>query len=167
VGAKQRKAQGVAGIRLTISVMGTPVRCEITASSNDVELDEKTCALLMERARFAPATDRTGIAIPGTWTSAVRWRLPVMDSKPVPISQQLLPPPRPGKLVETYDIRTDGTKTDCRVDAFGALAELVPPYDPAALCLNFIHYKPILDPSGKPVRTHFVVETTVKATPVP
>lgn len=162
-GARSRKVQGVTSIKLTIASTGVPTDCAIIRSSGDAELDKTTCTLLLARARFEPATDRAGLAISGTYSCAVRWQLPNADS----ISAPLLSAPLPGKIVEIYDIREDGTKTNCSMTASGAMAAAMPPNDHAPLCRNFPIYKPVVDAKGKPVRTHFVVELRVSATPVP
>ena len=168
--ALQRKATGISGFKLTISVLGVPARCEITRSSGDPDLDAATCALMMNRARFKPATDRSGLAIVSTFVSSVRWQSPLITSAPGPVQPPAsfaLTPPTPGHLVESYDIRADGTLTDCTVVVSGAMTDNPAYKNPEALCLRFVHYKPVLDASGKPVRTHFVIDLTVKAAPVP
>ena len=39
-------------------------------------LDAATCDKLARRAKFDPASDETGAAVPGTYTGAVRWQIP-------------------------------------------------------------------------------------------
>jgi periplasmic protein TonB len=168
--ALQRKATGISGFKLTISVLGVPVRCEITRSSGDPDLDAATCALMINRARFKPATDRSGMAIVSTFASSVRWQSPLITSTPgavQPSASLAFPPPTPGHLVEAYDIRADGTLTDCTVVVSGAMTDNPAYKNPEALCLRFVRYKPVLDAAGKPIRTHFVIDLTVKAAAVP
>ncbi len=68
--------EGTAGYRLVIGSDGRVSACEITASSGDSGLDAATCRLIQRRARFEPATDRTGARVVGTYTGTVRWRIP-------------------------------------------------------------------------------------------
>lgn len=68
--------EGVTGFRLTIGPDGLPRRCEVTASSGRADLDDATCRLLMERARFKTHRDDKGVRIGGTYSSRVRWQIP-------------------------------------------------------------------------------------------
>ena len=60
----------------TIGADGKPSDCTVTASSGHDVLDEATCAKLLRRARFEPASDHTGAKVAGTWNTAVRWDIP-------------------------------------------------------------------------------------------
>jgi protein TonB len=40
-------------------------------------LDEAACAKLRKRGRFAAATDESGAAVSGSYSGAVRWKLPI------------------------------------------------------------------------------------------
>lgn len=68
--------EGLVKVRLTITADGKPSDCTITASSGHDVLDETTCAKLLRRARFEPASDHTGAKVAGTWNTAVRWDIP-------------------------------------------------------------------------------------------
>ena len=68
--------EGTTGFRLTIGPDGLPQRCEVTASSGHVELDDATCRLVMQRARFATRRDDKGVRIGGTYSNRVRWQIP-------------------------------------------------------------------------------------------
>jgi protein TonB len=71
--ALQLNEAGVAGFKLTVDQTGTPIACEITATTNSAQLDQTTCDLMMQRARFLPATDAAGKPITAFWLSSVRW----------------------------------------------------------------------------------------------
>ena len=58
-------AQGTAGFRLVIGADGAVTGCTITRSSGDAALDAATCAILLGRARYEPARDAAGRAMPG------------------------------------------------------------------------------------------------------
>lgn len=68
--------EGTTRFQLTIGADGKVQACEITVSSGHASLDAAACANLTRRARFTPATDATGAAVPGTYSSAVRWQIP-------------------------------------------------------------------------------------------
>lgn len=68
--------EGLVKVRLTIGTDGKPSDCTVTASSGHDVLDEATCAKLLRRARFDPASDQTGAKVTGTWNTAVRWDIP-------------------------------------------------------------------------------------------
>jgi protein TonB len=68
--------QGVVHFRVTIGTNGRVSRCEVTGSSDSPLLDEATCRIVSERARFAPARDSNGNPIEVQREEAVRWTLP-------------------------------------------------------------------------------------------
>lgn len=75
---------GITGFRLDVDPAGQVVRCTVTSSSGSSLLDETSCALLIRRARFSPALDRKGRAIASSFSSAVRWSIPVdADAPPI------------------------------------------------------------------------------------
>lgn len=63
--------------RLTIGPDGRVTACSITKSSGFSLLDERTCSLVMRRARFSPAVDSQGNTISGTWSGSVVWNPPL------------------------------------------------------------------------------------------
>ena len=68
--------EGVAAFRLSIGTDGRATACTITQSSGHEALDDATCRHVTRRARFDPAKDNQGKLVTGTFTSAVRWRIP-------------------------------------------------------------------------------------------
>jgi TonB family protein len=68
-----RGKQGLVNFRLSVSAQGTPTACEVQSSYNDKKFDEVTCAALMRRARFTPALDASGKAVPSFYLNTVRW----------------------------------------------------------------------------------------------
>ncbi len=67
---------GITRFRLQVGADGSVVTCQITASSGWPGLDAATCNRLTRRARFAPATDETGMKVSGSYSSAVHWQIP-------------------------------------------------------------------------------------------
>lgn len=74
--ALREERAGVARFRVTIGADGRVRNCEIVASSGSADLDRATCTNVAKRARFNPATDATGAAVGGSYTSAVKWEIP-------------------------------------------------------------------------------------------
>ena len=74
--AKKNREEGVVGFRIKIGPAGRITDCTVLRSSGSAALDETTCRLLTERARFRPAKDDEGKV---TWDSIERemtWQLP-------------------------------------------------------------------------------------------
>lgn len=105
---KQALADSVDGavqFRLDIDRLGEPSACTVLISSGSPQLDATACNLIMVRARFSPATDRRGRAVPGTYTNRVRWIIP-----------KDRPKPEPGLLVTSVIVEPDGSVSDCRIE---------------------------------------------------
>ncbi|MEL7446144.1 MAG: energy transducer TonB [Pseudomonadota bacterium] len=71
-----REMTGTARFKLEISATGAVTNCAITRSTGHAALDQATCRLVTQRARFTPARDGDGLAVPGTYSHAIRWTLP-------------------------------------------------------------------------------------------
>lgn len=71
-----RELTGTARFRLEIAADGRVTQCAITGSTGHAALDTATCRLLEQRARFEPARNAKGDAVPGSFANAVRWELP-------------------------------------------------------------------------------------------
>lgn len=52
--ARRQRMGGEVKFSLVISKQGCPIKCNIVRSSGHKLLDEKTCELMMQRARFHP-----------------------------------------------------------------------------------------------------------------
>jgi len=68
--------EGSTRYRLSVDAAGKATGCSVTASSGFADLDSATCATLMRRARFTPASDETGARVAGSYSGTVTWRLP-------------------------------------------------------------------------------------------
>lgn len=73
--ASATEQQGTAQIELAVGPSGVPTGCRIQISSGHSILDQASCSVWMRRARFAPATDAKGQAIPGRYAVRVAWIL--------------------------------------------------------------------------------------------
>jgi TonB family protein len=103
-----RAAQsGTVGFRLDINATGAVTACTVVHSSMSQALDDKTCTLMMMRARFTPGRDEKGRAIATTWTTRMRWELP----------DGYVPPPlklrRSWAHVQQFTVGEDGKVSNC------------------------------------------------------
>lgn len=74
--AIRRGEEGTVQFQLDISPQGLAVNCRVIQSSGSPALDNATCRILVERARFTPARNAAGNPVPDTVTSRIRWMLP-------------------------------------------------------------------------------------------
>ncbi|WP_379549467.1 energy transducer TonB [Qipengyuania sp. DGS5-3] len=72
----RREMVGTASFRLEIAANGRIENCTITRSTGHTPLDQATCRLVKERAKFEPARGTNGEAVAGSFSSAVKWQLP-------------------------------------------------------------------------------------------
>lgn len=73
--ARKLHQQGTVKFELEIATNGCAARCTIIKSSGYPLLDDKTCALMLERARFNPDRDANGNPIPAIWQHDFTWKL--------------------------------------------------------------------------------------------
>jgi TonB family protein len=67
--------QGRVRIRLDVDAQGRVSRCTVIKSAGAQSLDAAACRLMQARARFEPARDRKGRAVPDQVKTSVTWRL--------------------------------------------------------------------------------------------
>jgi hypothetical protein len=60
--------EGQLGAELAIDEHGAPAGCRVTRSTGNPAVDERTCALLVQRARFTLRMSASGTLIPDTWS---------------------------------------------------------------------------------------------------
>ncbi|WP_369009533.1 TonB family protein [Escherichia coli] len=68
------RRQGRVQVIAEIGTDGKAISCLVTSTSGHADLDLATCEGVY-RTTFIPATDRSGEAIPGSFTTAVTWNL--------------------------------------------------------------------------------------------
>ena len=69
--ALQAGDYGVVSIHLQVTAEGRVGGCAVTETSGSAPLDQATCSLALRRARFEPARDAAGRAIPGDYRTAM------------------------------------------------------------------------------------------------
>ncbi|MBV8688290.1 MAG: TonB family protein [Alphaproteobacteria bacterium] len=70
------REEGTTAFLLSVDATGRVTGCAVTGSSGFARLDQTTCRLMMERARFKPARDSAGNPVAATWESRFSWQLP-------------------------------------------------------------------------------------------
>lgn len=68
------RRQGRVQVVSEIGTNGKTTSCVITSTSGHADLDLATCEGVY-RATFVPATDQSGAAVPGSFSTAVTWNL--------------------------------------------------------------------------------------------
>lgn len=81
--------EGRVQVALAIDAKGGVTGCKVIVGSGVESLDLATCRLLQERARFVPARDASGHAVPGTAALPVLWALAAAGPEE-PIKAQLM-----------------------------------------------------------------------------
>ena len=74
--ALRNNEQGRVAFTLGIGPDGRVTSCSIRESSGSALLDSTTCRIMRSRARYTPARDARGVAVPDQHQSAVTWVLP-------------------------------------------------------------------------------------------
>lgn len=80
--AQRNREEGTVRFEVAVNRNGRVDSCRILASSGSTALDEATCAIMAERARFSPARDTEGRAVPDRFTARIAWQLPAEAPPP-------------------------------------------------------------------------------------
>lgn len=80
--AASERREGRVTARISIDATGRVSDCGVISSSSHADLDNQTCFLILRRARFTPAQDANGNAVPSIIARSIRWKLP--DPEPTP-----------------------------------------------------------------------------------
>lgn len=162
--AMRAGVEGTVQFRLTVDEQGGVASCAITLSSGSPLLDERTCFLLRERARFTVPLDLRGKPTIGTYANRVRWIRPPNDNETLVYDRS----PNPGRVVMEFVIAADGSTRDCRIVGGADVYDLLPMFLP---CDWDARYPPYRDAAGNPVdrkvRMVVTVSLPVEAAPVP
>ena len=77
--ASRNNEVGSVRFRLTIDSRGRPTSCRVVEAARSYWLNFGTCDLMLNIARFTPATDRAGRPVASTDERVVRWQLEDRD----------------------------------------------------------------------------------------
>jgi TonB family protein len=120
--AVQGRMQGTVRFLLNIDATGAVTGCRVTGTSGWPLLDETTCVLLRERARFDPARDAKNKPIASIYSNKFRWEMPE------PVRVAAVSWSMSARLV----VQANGNVTSCTLTNSAA----VPP-DVASACDDF------------------------------
>ena len=140
--------KGTVKFALAIGPDGKPTGCKVTQSSGFALLDETTCRLVVARAQFAPAMDRAGKPLSGSYSSAVKWAMPSNST----ISATL--------LTISGHVDIDGKWTDCRVES----AEGLPAFKSGPTDCPASDSR-LVDKQGKPIAGRIIKTTDIRIVP--
>jgi TonB family protein len=73
--AAVKRMEGSVTFQVDVDADGKPIKCEVTKSSGQPILDQRTCEVALSRAHFKPALDAKGKPIPGQYSTNVTWKL--------------------------------------------------------------------------------------------
>jgi len=98
--------EGMVRYELDVSDEGRATACRLTEPSGHAALDDITCPLLLERARFAPAYDAERNAVAGRYSGSVNWqaREPAIRSINMAVEYTL---DRQGRMQDCEILRSD------------------------------------------------------------
>jgi len=74
--AVQKGEQGQVGVLFWIEVNGRVAECRVIETSHRQSLDDRTCEVIRQRARFKPALDLQGSPIRSPQFQRIRWIMP-------------------------------------------------------------------------------------------
>ena len=160
------RAQGAVGFTLKIDAAGAPTDCSIVSSSGSTSLDEQTCRLLRERARFDPAADGSATR---SFSSRLHWVLPAQA--PAQAVSNLPPMEVPSQTTTSngaaeLTVGSDGIVKKCEPFDHPYMNVAAPP----DLCSSFpvgARYGPPAVHSGKPVRRRIRIQMTIESGIIP
>lgn len=153
--AANQAIEGRVVVAVSVDERGNPTACKAVESSGNAELDSTACDKILERAHFLPAKDKRGRPVVSEWRNGVVWKLAPSG------------PPAPGTLVRSYIVNTDGSVTDCRIEAaegvfVGAKAEAS-----KAFCPADAEMEPLIGADGNPVRKRIRITMRIEQEDVP
>jgi TonB family protein len=114
--ALRAKREGTTRFEVAVDETGAPTKCTIIKSSGHQDLDDRSCEVVMKRAKFKPARDDAGNAVPGTFRHLVLWH--------VASTPQSLPAYAGYGVTVTFD--GAGAVTSCKVAPLVKGFELTP-----------------------------------------
>lgn len=74
--AINREYEGTVAYQVEVNAAGRVTGCSVASSSGHEVLDQAACRRIQQRARFRPATDRSGAEVAGTYRGSVSWEIP-------------------------------------------------------------------------------------------
>ncbi len=153
--------EGMTAFSLTVGVDGRVSDCQVTTGSGSEALDETTCLVLRQRARFNPALDGKNRPTEGIYKNRIHWRIPANHPKTVT--------DYPKRLHWALEVDEEGRVESCKVlentgnaTFVERLNRSVDPCDAAKRSQQLI---PVLDAEGNPIKARLEMKTEAHITP--
>jgi TonB family protein len=126
VEAMKARVEGRVGFALDVGSDGKPSQCRVVRPSESTLLNEATCAIAMEKARFEPGVDTRH------YSSSVRWTLPPAPA-PAPLAPIKLPEVAGSRIgASNVTVNADGIIEKCE-SLPKPYANVLPPPDICAI----------------------------------
>jgi TonB family protein len=173
--AEMEGRSGTTYVDLFIDSSGAVSDCKVTATSGHVDLDQKSCEIAKERAKFSPAYDVLGQPGIGRSSTGVVWALAQANQNIASSNYIASPPPstpikRPQLFKEAgfaeveFLVRADGSIGECteagdlikKMGENGKACDITKPMSGK--------FEPYLDASGKPVAKKVKLRMSVDLT---
>jgi len=74
--AVKKGIEGTVAFHVDVGGEGKPIACRIAVSSGSPVLDQRTCEVVMAKARFKPAIGPDGKAVAGQYSNRAIWKMP-------------------------------------------------------------------------------------------
>lgn len=113
--ALQQHEEGKVGVLVHVDSSGAVVDCIVESSSGFADLDDRTCAIIRERARFKPAEGAANPSVVSELHQKIVWRI-----------GEVRAPSQPWATRTVMDYAPDGNAVSCRIERAGALASQSP-----------------------------------------
>lgn len=158
--AMMRGEEGRVAISVAVAADGRVTGCRVTASSGSRALDEGTCRVMTERARYAPARDGAGEAVADEVAEQVGWALPREPTgarartnlsayvRTSDYPRESLRQGEDGRVEFELDISPQGRVVDCRVMASNAGRRLN--FTTCQIMVARARFVPARDAEGRP-----------------
>ncbi len=131
------ESEGRVSVVLKVDPQGRVASCTVTVSSGIATLDDTACNLMVLRAVFSPATDAKGKPTWGSYRTSVVWKM----NDPLPV-------PEAKSATTSFIINTDGTTSECHMEAKGLTPDEIE--QSLKFCRNAA-YLPATDAYGEPI----------------
>lgn len=115
-GSVERGEEGVAVIALNVGRDGLVKKCEITSTSGYTDLDDATCRLMLEKAKFDVSAFTDAVEIP-SFKHRVRWSAPITSPRALFLGVTVRETP---SKIEANKIRCDYSDGKVRHVAYGS-----------------------------------------------
>jgi len=161
VDALTAHAQGAVGFTLTIDPSGAVTGCKIASSSGSQSLDQQTCHLLIQRARFDVVAPGTA---PRSFSSRLRWVLPAQ----APVEPPMEVPSQPTNSIGAAELTvgSDGLVKACAPFEHPYLNVAAPPDLCSSFPVGSRYSRPTVH-AGKPVRRRVRIQMTIDTGLIP